>query len=74
MRHHLAHAASAFFSSPFREAAFYTMDQRGEWDTTLWGRCEGKTIDVLGIPTNNWRGTTVGVCTYTLKKVKVVGQ
>jgi carbamoyltransferase len=48
IRHHLAHAASAFYSSPFDEAAFYTVDQRGEWDTTLWGRCVDRSLDVLG--------------------------
>src|SRR5262249_52585130 len=32
--HHLAHAASAFFPSPFEEAAFLTMDGVGEWTTT----------------------------------------
>ena len=46
LRHHLAHAASAFYSSPFEEAAFYTVDQRGEWDTTLWGRCSDRGLDV----------------------------
>lgn len=32
--HHLSHAASAFFPSPFREAAVLTMDGVGEWTTT----------------------------------------
>jgi carbamoyltransferase len=32
--HHLSHAASAFFPSPFREAAILTMDGVGEWTTT----------------------------------------
>lgn len=32
--HHLSHAASAFFPSPFREAAILTMDGVGEWATT----------------------------------------
>jgi carbamoyltransferase len=32
--HHLSHAASAFFPSPFREAAVLTMDGVGEWATT----------------------------------------
>lgn len=36
-RHHEAHAASAFFPSPFREAAVVTMDGVGEWTTTSWG-------------------------------------
>jgi len=32
--HHLSHAASAFFPSPFQEAAILTMDGVGEWTTT----------------------------------------
>jgi carbamoyltransferase len=32
--HHLSHASSAFFPSPFREAAVLTMDGVGEWATT----------------------------------------
>ncbi len=38
--HHQSHAASAFFPSPFEEAAILTMDGVGEWATTSagWGR------------------------------------
>ena len=36
--HHLSHAASAFFCSPFREAAILTMDGVGEWTTATLGR------------------------------------
>src|SRR5215475_10925594 len=32
--HHLSHAASAFYASPFREAAVLTIDGVGEWSTT----------------------------------------
>ena len=39
--HHLSHAASAFFPSPFEEAAFITMDGVGEWATTSYGIGEG---------------------------------
>ncbi len=35
--HHESHAASAFFPSPFREAAFLTVDGVGEWTTTSYG-------------------------------------
>ena len=35
--HHESHAASAFFPSPFQEAAFLTMDGVGEWTTTSFG-------------------------------------
>ncbi len=36
-QHHEAHAASAFYPSPFTEAAFLTMDGVGEWDTASFG-------------------------------------
>ncbi|WP_447973269.1 carbamoyltransferase family protein [Nitrospira sp. Kam-Ns4a] len=35
--HHFSHAASAFYPSPFREAAVLTMDGVGEWATTSFG-------------------------------------
>lgn len=35
--HHLSHSASAFFVSPFKEAAVLTLDGVGEWDTTTLG-------------------------------------
>src|SRR5579863_9682877 len=35
--HHVAHAASAFFCSPFKEAAILTVDGVGEWTTTATG-------------------------------------
>ncbi len=35
--HHQAHAASAFYPSPFKEAAFLTIDGVGEWDTASFG-------------------------------------
>jgi carbamoyltransferase len=42
--HHESHAASAFYPSPFKEAAFLTMDGVGEWDTASFG--VGKDNDV----------------------------
>ena len=39
--HHESHAASAFFPSPFEEAAIVTMDGVGEWETTSIGVGEG---------------------------------
>lgn len=35
--HHLSHAASAFYPSPFDEAAILTIDGVGEWSTATWG-------------------------------------
>ena len=44
--HHEAHAASAFFPSPFEEAAILTMDGVGEWTTTSWGVGRGNRIEL----------------------------
>lgn len=44
--HHESHAASAFFSSPFAEAAFLTLDGVGEWCTTAWGTGKGNRIEL----------------------------
>jgi carbamoyltransferase len=46
-RHHLSHAASAFFFSGFPEAAVLTVDGVGEWDTTTYGRARGTAIDLF---------------------------
>ncbi len=35
--HHMSHAASAFYASPFRDAAILTVDGVGEWTTTTLG-------------------------------------
>jgi carbamoyltransferase len=42
--HHESHAASAFFPSPFSDAAFLTMDGVGEWATTSFGVGEDNRI------------------------------
>jgi carbamoyltransferase len=44
--HHLAHAASAFFPSPFPIAVILTMDGVGEWATTTLGRGENNHIQI----------------------------
>ncbi len=45
--HHLSHAASAFYPSPFEEAAVLTIDGVGEWATTTIGRGSGNKIEIL---------------------------
>ena len=45
--HHLSHAASAFFPSPFDSAAILTMDGVGEWATTSLAVGRGSDISVL---------------------------
>lgn len=42
--HHESHAASAFFPSPFEEAAILTLDGVGEWSTTCYGVGKGNEI------------------------------
>lgn len=42
--HHESHAASAFFPSPFDEAAILTVDGVGEWSTTCFGTGRGNKI------------------------------
>ena len=44
--HHLSHAASAFFPSPFDEAVVLTMDGVGEWATTSVAIGRGNTLEV----------------------------
>jgi carbamoyltransferase len=45
--HHLSHAASAFFCSPFDEAAILTVDGVGEWTTASIGVAKGTEIRLL---------------------------
>lgn len=45
--HHLSHAASAFYPSPFERAAVLTMDGVGEWATTSLALGQGRDLQVL---------------------------
>ncbi|MEK7851086.1 MAG: carbamoyltransferase N-terminal domain-containing protein, partial [Deltaproteobacteria bacterium] len=45
--HHESHAASAFYPSPFQDAAILTMDGVGEWATSSIGIGKGKNIELL---------------------------
>ena len=44
--HHEAHAASAFYPSPFKEAAFLTIDGVGEWETASFGIGKDNDLDI----------------------------
>jgi carbamoyltransferase len=44
--HHQAHAASAFFPSPFEEAAILTLDGVGEWATAVYGVGEDNHVEL----------------------------
>ena len=46
-KHHLSHAASSFYASPYKEAAFLTMDGVGEWSTTSYGIGKGNKLEML---------------------------
>ncbi len=48
VEHHESHAASAFFPSPFEEAAVLTLDGVGEWATAGYGMGRGHRLDLLG--------------------------
>jgi len=45
--HHESHAASAFFPSPFQQAAFLTMDGVGEWATSSYGIGKDNKVTLL---------------------------
>ena len=45
--HHASHAASAFYPSPFADAAILTLDGVGEWATTTLGHGEGEKMTLL---------------------------
>jgi carbamoyltransferase len=45
--HHLSHAASAFYSSPYTESAILTIDGVGEWATASIGHGSGNSIKII---------------------------
>ncbi|MEE8468933.1 MAG: carbamoyltransferase [Planctomycetota bacterium] len=45
--HHMSHAASSFFTSPFEESAILTVDGAGEWTTSTMGIGRGNQIEVV---------------------------
>ncbi len=45
--HHQSHAASAYFPSPFNEAAILTVDGVGEWATTTFGIGSGDNLEII---------------------------
>jgi carbamoyltransferase len=44
--HHMSHAASSFYTSPFREAAILTVDGAGEWSTATMGVGRDNKIEI----------------------------
>jgi carbamoyltransferase len=49
VEHHQAHMASAFFVSPYREAAILSVDGMGDFVSTMWGVGRENGLEVLGI-------------------------
>jgi carbamoyltransferase len=48
VEHHRAHMASAFFASPFEEAAIVSIDGFGDFSSSMWGVGRGNRFDVRG--------------------------
>ena len=48
VEHHRAHLASAFFASPFEEAAIVSIDGFGDFSSVMWGVGRGNQFDVRG--------------------------
>ncbi len=48
VEHHIAHLGSAFFLSPFEEAAIVSVDGFGDFVGAMWGKGEGDRLEVLG--------------------------
>lgn len=48
VEHHHAHLASAFFVSPFEQAAILSVDGMGDFVSTMWGVGRGNRIEVMG--------------------------
>ena len=44
--HHISHAASAYYCSPFKESAILTFDGVGEWATTTIGKGKGGKLEI----------------------------
>jgi carbamoyltransferase len=48
VEHHRAHLASAFFASPFEEAAVVSVDGFGDFSSVMWGVGTGNHLNILG--------------------------
>jgi carbamoyltransferase len=47
LEHHIAHIASAYYCSPWENAAGFSYDGSGDFVSTMMARCEGNKVDVL---------------------------
>ena len=63
--HHESHAASAFYPSPFEEAATLTLDGVGEWDTASIGLGQGRDLELVStLPFPSSPGLLYSAFTY----------
>ncbi len=54
LEHHMCHAASAFYPTPFEDAAILTIDGAGEWTTSLMAHGQGNAIRKLNTVDTPW--------------------
>jgi carbamoyltransferase len=47
VEHHLAHLASAFFASPFDQAAGFSYDGAGDFASAMYARCRGGRVEII---------------------------
>ena len=67
IRHHLTHAASAFYATPHEDAAILSVDAAGEWATAVYAVGSGNRIRILGeIPYPHSLGFAYGAITQVL--------
>src|ERR1700677_5181190 len=72
--HHESHAASAFFPSPFDEAAIVTLDGVGEWSTTTIGIGQGNRISLLDSAFTYYCGFKINSGEYKLMGLAPYGR
>ncbi|MEX0501976.1 carbamoyltransferase [Alphaproteobacteria bacterium LSUCC0719] len=66
IKHHLCHAANAYFLSPFDEAAVLTADWQGELESVTKGFCSGNNIDIFD---TQWMPHSIGMFYATFTQI-----
>lgn len=66
IKHHLCHAANAYFLSPFEEAAVLTADWQGELETISKGFCSGTNIEIFD---TQWMPHSIGMFYATFTQI-----
>ena len=71
--HHVSHGASAFFASPFEEAAILTVDGVGEWATCTQGTGRGNSLELdreINSPTASGCSTARSPATWASRSTR----